>query len=241
LRLLCDDAWAPITSGIGFAQIALAAAARYFEQRITPGTTQRGGRVAVRPLDGSLPACLSELLPLTVGESSKVLVMATDSDWVAYFENKRIGADVATRMATLATDCSTRGVRAVAVPDSYRRTPQGRTGRYGASIFELYGPELTERLNTVRSVSAMHDGSRWMFNVEGERQPFEQAEHYTRRRIKDRFTFEMLRDYLGALGIRAFDEDFYGPQAVMLEKVGITPRPVEISLEDVQSSYTSYR
>ena len=93
-----------------------------------------------------------------------------------------------------------------------------------ATIFSLYGAEEHEGpdglpTNSVRGVYAMND-SYWTFDAYGEEQPFEQPERYSERRIRDRFTPEMLRSYLAALGIRAFDEDFYMPngEAVLVEE-----------------------
>lgn len=74
-----------------------------------------------------------------------------------------------------------------------------------ATIFELHGPEGTER-----AVDATNDGH-WVFGAHGAPQPFERPERYAERRIRDRFTPQMLGAYLAALGIRAFDEGFYMP------------------------------
>jgi hypothetical protein len=105
-------------------------------------------------------------------------------------------------------------------------------------MLEIYGPEVEEfralppsprageivavagRLS--RSIVAMNDGGRWYFHLKGTPLPFEQPEHYRARRVKDRFTIPMLRDYLAAMDIRAFDADFYAPDrmATLIELRG---------------------
>ena len=66
----------------------------------------------------------------------------------------------------------------------------------------------------------------WEFNQYRDPLPFEDTSRYTTRPIRNRFTFEMLRSYLKALGLRPFDEDFYLPpgseEAILVEKVGAT-------------------
>ena len=55
----------------------------------------------------------------------------------------------------------------------------------------------------------MNDGGRWIFETSGEPYDFEQIERYAAKRKRDRFTHEMLAEYLAHFGISAFDESFY--------------------------------
>jgi hypothetical protein len=88
---------------------------------------------------------------------------------------------------------------------------------YGATTFSLYGPNKTEWLNRIRSISAYNEGDHWVFQAQGEIQPYEQVEHYRKRRIVDRFTPELLESYCRALGIEPFEEEFYGPRCLLAE------------------------
>jgi hypothetical protein len=100
----------------------------------------------------------------------------------------------------------------VAIPD------RGSThARRGAAIWELYGPEPTEFLNYVRSVSLVHGSGRWSFDAAGTPQPFESESRYLAERARDRFDLELLTTYLEALGIRAFDEAFYAASGWLVE------------------------
>ena len=166
-------------------------------------------RVRRRYVGGSLSDALEHLAPLNAGEIRRRLIVPTRSDWTAYFDNSILGTDPSS-LPYFARELSCRGVRMCCAAD--------------ATIFSLYGAEEHEGpyglpTNSVRGVYAMND-SYWTFDAYGEEQPFEQPERYSERRIRDRFTPEMLRSYLAALGIRAFDEDFYMPngEAVPVEE-----------------------
>jgi hypothetical protein len=92
------------------------------------------------------------------------------------------------------------------------------TSKRGASTgFSLYGPEPTEWLNLVRAVSAVQDAGRWEWTATGAVQPFEEAERYQQRRVRDRLTQDMLARYCAAFGIRPFDEAFYGAEGYLIE------------------------
>ena len=95
----------------------------------------------------------------------------------------------------------------------------GVTGTYGIVQFELFAPQPREFLNYERSVGALHDGTRWCFEVQGTVQPYEEVDQYSARKIRDRFTPEMLERYCSALGIRIFDETFYrGPGLLVVNQ-----------------------
>jgi hypothetical protein len=103
--------------------------------------------------------------------------------------------------------------------------PGVRQGRAGAVQFELFGPLPTQFLNYVRSVSVAFDGKRWVFNASGIEQAFEETEAYQARRVRDRFTSDMLERYCRALGLDVFNDDLYGPEAVFFESM--MPMPAE--------------
>jgi hypothetical protein len=62
----------------------------------------------------------------------------------------------------------------------------------------------------------MNDGGRWDFSAEGNPLPFEAMAAYGRRRIRDRFTAEMLYDYLEALGV-PFNTDPDWSNAILVQ------------------------
>ena len=114
--------------------------------------------------------------------------------------------------------------------------PGIREGRYGAVQFQLFGPAQTDWLNYVRTISLSYDGTRWSFDVSGTPQDFEDLEAYRSRRIRDRFTSEMLERYCKALGIEVFDPEFYGPESMFFESdVVMAADGLVLSLNEVQA------
>jgi len=104
------------------------------------------------------------LEPLTTVERRRHLFVSTRRAWTAYFDNGCPSGD-AFVLALVAREMKVRAVRVVAVPDSMpdsRRTG----GRFGTTIFELYGPELIPGgfLNVQRTVGVANDGGRWRFD-----------------------------------------------------------------------------
>jgi hypothetical protein len=228
--LLLDDRWAPVTSEMGFLETDAEHAARAFAAWQGGLLAPRGITVEVRPAPGPLEQALSALLPLTGGEKRRHLFMPTRGCWTAYVDNGWTGTDAASAMGYMARTVGCRGLRVVAVPNTYRKGE----GRYGAVMLEVYGPHQTAWLNHLRAVSASNDGGRWVFDQFGEPFPFEKLEQYQARRVKDRFTFDMLKEYLHHLGLSPFEEDFYlprGAHAWLVEKTGpVVPAHKEYTL-----------
>lgn len=77
-------------------------------------------------------------------------------------------------------------------------------GQYGAVQFIK-----TSRGEIVRSISLVNDGGRWVFTTQGTPLPFEDLDAYEAPRKADRFTHAMLEQYLGALDLHPFQDDFY--------------------------------
>lgn len=217
--LFLEDRWAPVTSELGFLETSAEHAARVFTAWQDRLLAPRGIAVEVRPVSGPLEQALSTLLPLTSPEPRRHLFMPTRSAWTAYVENAREGTDAASAMGYMARTVGCRGMRVVAVPHTYRKGQ----GRYGAVMLEVYGPHRTHWLNHLRTIHASNEGGRWVFGQSGEPFPFEKLERYQERRVRDRFTFDMLKEYLSHLGLAPFEESFYLPEGApgwRVEKTG---------------------
>ncbi|HEX8701542.1 MAG TPA: hypothetical protein VF815_22130 [Myxococcaceae bacterium] len=217
--LLLDDRWAPVTSELGFLEARAEYAARSFAAWQAGLLASDGVTVKVHPVTGSLEQVLSCLLPLTDSERQRHLFIPTRSSWTGYVDNSYRGTDASSAMGYMAETLGCRGMRVVAVPHTYRKGE----GRYGAVMLSVYGPHQTHWLNYLRVVSASNDGGPWVFHQSGEPFPFEKLERYQARRVRDRFTFDMLKEYLQHLGLSPFDEHFYLPEgaaAWLVEKTG---------------------
>lgn len=234
--LLLDDSWAPVTSEMGFLETRAEHAARTFAAWHTELSTPRGITVNVRPVFGTLEQTLSALLPVTGPEVQRQLFLPTRSPWAAYVENGWGGTDAASAMSYMALRVGCRGLRVVAIPHTYRNGQ----GRYGAVMLEMYGPHPMPWIsNTLRALGASNDGGHWVFDQFGDPFPFERLEKYQERRVRDRFTFDLLKDYLRQLSLSPFEEDFYLPEgapAWLVEKTGtFTPTQRDYTLEEVRA------
>jgi hypothetical protein len=236
--LLLEDRWAPVTSTMGFLELGAEQAAQAFATWEREVMTPRGITVEMLPVSGTLEQALSSLLPLTSGERRRHLFIPTRSAWTAYVADQWTGTDAVSPMRSMARRLSIRCLRVVAVPHTLR----GDQGRYGAVMLDVFGPEQPGKLtNYVRAVEVANDGGRWVFEQEGEPFPFEQVEKYQARRVRDRFTFEMLKDYLRHLGLAPFEEDFYlppGSRAWLIQKTGpFTTVGREYTLEEARAAH----
>ena len=207
--LLLDDRWAPVTSEMGFLETDAAHAARAFAAWQGGLLASDGVTVAVRPVTGSLEQVLSSLLPLTDSETQRHLFIPTRSAWTGYVDNAYRGTDASGAMAYMARDDRLPG------PACGRRAPhlpQEKGPLWCRDAGGVRPAPDSSGSTTVRAVSASNDGGRWVFDQFGEPFPFEQREKYQARRVRDRFTFDMLKDYLRHLGLSPFEEDFYLPE-----------------------------
>ncbi|MBN1205884.1 MAG: hypothetical protein JXB05_13290 [Myxococcaceae bacterium] len=236
--LLLEDRWAPVTSEMGFLELGAEQAAQAFATWEREVMMPRGITVEVLPVSGTLEQALSRLLPLTSGERRRRLFIPTRSTWTAYVADQWTGTDAASPMSAMARRLGIRCLRVVAVSHTLR----GNQGRYGGVMLDVFGPEQPEKIsNTVRVVEVANDGGRWVFVQSGEPFPFEQVEQYQARRVRDRFTFDMLKDYLRHLGLAPFEEDFYmppGSRAWLIQKTGpFTTVGREYTLEEARAAH----
>jgi hypothetical protein len=235
---LLHDQLAPITSEFGFVEADSQTIADWYRVWDSSNVAARGVQVRRQVVAGSLAEMLQSLLPLTSVEARRYLFIPTRGSWTAYFDNGWQGSDAA-RLDYVASQLQCRAVRVVAVPDTLgTKADRFKKGRYGATIFELYGPRSTTFLNHERSIAVANDGGRWIFQQAGTPLPFEQLEAYGARSIRDRFNIELLDRYLQALGIHAFDEAFYKHEGVLLERVGpLAANVQEYSLDEVRQEF----
>lgn len=240
---LFDDRYAPITKEIEFLECDAKAAADAFQEWQEGIQSKRGVSLRRRELTGSFPAKLERLLPLTNIESRRFLFLPTRSNWTAYFENGWRGNDASAVSYLCEHKLRCRAIRADYAAHTIRKTPEGQRGNYGVTILEVYAADSKgcSFLNFRRSIFAANDGGPWKFGANGEPPfDFEDLERYKAPRIRDRFTPEMLDDYLHHFGIRFFDPDFYeAPQpAYLIAKEGpCAPGMKEYSLEEARADY----
>lgn len=239
---LYDDRYAPITSTIGFLECDPKTAADAFQEWQQAIQSKRGVRLNRRAIVGDFPTKIESLLPLTSVETCRFLFLPTSSDWTAYLDCNWRGTDVFSVVSYLADLLDRRGIRAVSVPHAMRKTATGACGRYGATMLEVYAADSSDCsfLNIQRSIGAVNDGGRWRFDATGEPLDFERLQCYKVRRIRDRFTPEMLDDYLRHFGIQFFSPAFYdvARPGLLISKEGPTaPGLKENSLQEARADF----
>jgi hypothetical protein len=242
MNLLYNNELAPITSTIGFLKTDINTASLAFlewQQKLIAENFNNSFSLEKREIKGHLKDSLMALLPLVSHEPRRHLFVPTKSDWVAYFNNPWRGTDADGLVSYLATKIHCQALLVTAVPDSM----EDKTGlpykTYGATVLEIHGPEYIDWQNTLRAISVMNDGGQWTFYNKGTPLPFEDTKRYEARRIQDRFTFEMLQEYLQALGLLPFEESFYMPSAhcaILIEKKGpLSPDVKEYTLAEARA------
>jgi hypothetical protein len=237
--MLLNDELLPITGTIGFVEIdCRTAAAAYGAWRQSIKDNAWVTQIASRPIAGDLTAALLTLLPLKARGANRHLFLPTSGVWTAYFDNGWTGSDPIPVLRRLVDVLGCRAVRMTAV--SPRPPTADAERRFGATVFELLDPvQGPLPLRVLRSVGVVQDGARWTFDALGASLPFEQTDRYLQKRIRDRFNADVLDRYLRALGIAAFDAQFYMPagrDGLLLETSGeiSSPRNADVSLAQAQ-------
>lgn len=205
---LYNDNFAPITSELGFLKADVNTVATKFEAWQRAIYADYGGTIRMEVIhSGNLADIFHLLLPLTNTRVRYLFVGTQNGQWTACFDNGWRGGDPATYISYLAQALNCMGVRAVNIPNTFKN---GK-GRLGGVILELY-ERPNPILNIRRSIALVNEGNRrdkWRFESSGEPLPFEHTVRYEAKKNVDRFTPEMLGEYLMALGINAFSEEFY--------------------------------
>lgn len=230
MKALLDNRFAPLTHAWGFLEVP-------FQQAVDEAvrwTKSIFSKVDILHFELPLADALCSLEPL-ITPPRKKLLLSTKSNWVAYFDNGINGGDPSSFVGYLSQHLKCRGLAVTCIPHTISSNQRDEKGTYGAVRFELYAPEKREWLNLERSITAMNDKGEWIFETTGSVQPFEKIERYKAKAVKDRFTAELLEEYCAALGIRLFDEDFYGPTGLLIKICDpLPPDFIPISLAEAR-------
>jgi hypothetical protein len=217
--------WHPVTNDYGLVRAPLSeVVAALSAWHSSFGTNYSRSLICV-----SLDSAFTSLLPLANSKMRKLFIQ-TKSDWTACFQNGIQGSDPFPAMSFLAQKHEWLAMRICATQEN-AVSP--------AVIWEVYASALMggDSLSYRRSIAAVNDGGRWTFDSSGKPFEFEQLDAYTRKRVRDRFTKDMLDEYLGTFGIRAFDDDFFDVSsihpAILLQQTTNGSSTPEFSLEEV--------
>lgn len=212
--VLLGQRFAPVTLSIGFVRADLPDVRAFIEEWYTSIKRQP----FVRDLEGDLPSFLAACELLTWPETKNLLVRTADAH-TAVFLNSAGVPSPAPFVAYLCRQMDVAGLCVTAAPTTYGN--DGRQMMHGVVRFEKFEPAATEFLQFERMIEVAFVDGKWTFELAGTQQPFENPEAYKARKIKDRFTEEMLERYCAALGVRPFDPDYYSRKAVLIEWEGV--------------------
>jgi hypothetical protein len=167
-----------------------------------------GVQIRERPRCATSLASALELLDPLVDHHppTRIVVLSTRRDgWSAVWTN---GADCAAwsgAAGRMTSDLNTQAVYYRRIPHTLVPARAGKpTGVGGMVTFKITRNGKKERL-----VELGFDAGRWVFTEQGTPLPFEQTSRYRLPRKAERFDGELLVEYLGALGLRPFDDDFF--------------------------------
>jgi hypothetical protein len=228
---LLQNKFAPITKEIGFLECDLKPIAEAYHSWMAEILLPLEMRIEAKSIEGSFETALQNLLPLTVPTPCRFAFVPTKSNWTAYFDNSRRGTDSSGAMHVLSKRLNCRSIRAVHVLNTTPKNPSLEAkGHFGATIFEVF-----ENGKAIRTLYAANDGGKWKFGQSGNVFSFEETNNYEAKKISERFTGEMLNNYLQHFGINFFEEDFYtsGKPAVLFSRHGkLPPNLKEFELEN---------
>lgn len=167
--------------------------------------------------EGTLKEALKAMEPLNLAPDA---VAETRSRWTAVFSGSWSGPDSEIPYLSKARAC--RGLLVTCVPDTY--DPITQCGQWGGVQFCTFAPGKDASVpNNERTVYLVNDCGRWEFGASGPPYPFEETDRYKAKRIRDRFSVDMLERYCGALGIELLDEHFYGPRYAIFQRKDAVP------------------
>lgn len=218
------EKWSPVTSDFGLIQSSVEQAADAYQKWFA----ESGTNLLRKKLAGRLEESFDALLPLTNAKNRRVF-NPTNCGWVAFFQNGILGSDPSFNMMKLAQRLGVYTMRICRSPPE---------ARYPSLIWEVFAPEKLggTKYGRRRSIAASNDGGRWVFEVSGVPFDFERLEQYTARLKRDRFTADLLEEYLRHFGIPKIGDDLFrntnAHPSVFFEQEGPSSLP-EFTLNEV--------
>ncbi len=181
MKCLLENQFSPITDMAGFIQVPLEEFAEFQLakcRRYNPSHE-------ITLFNGDLAIGLKQLEPLFI---MRFLLISTDSPWTAVFCD-----DPSTTISYGTQTLERPGLLVSCLEDTIdQKTGKGVPG--GVQMF-LFAGTPDSSTNEQRILMAIRGDTSWVFENEGNPLPFEKPERYRARRIRDRFTPEMLEEY----------------------------------------------
>lgn len=193
-------------------------------------------RCEMTDLEVPLEDALRRLQPLTI-PPSKMLLVPTQSDWIACFDNGANGADLLSVMSVLTHRLKCTGLILRCAIDKRMYSPkdtQDHFTRLGLEIFKAESEPLT---GPTRFVSPSQYYGTWKVNQGGEPLAGENVVQYKVSPIKARLTLDTLDATCQSLGLLPFLPSFYRNYSCLIALEEVTNYPVRRSLSEAQEIY----
>lgn len=239
-RPLLDDKLFPLLKDMAFIHADRDTAAKAWLDFKGPLLRAHGVEFSSTVVRGSLEQVVRQLEPLSMPTPERYLIVPCRNGWSLTLDNGAFGSDASSLLYGTVTRTRQRGVRLCITAPFTKKTGKRRILTVLWSIVEP-GDGMTERIT--RSLAVQKEGS-WHWDNAGEPLSFEETASYDAKRVSERFTPEMLVRYAKALGIDAYNEDFYlthNPGAILLQISHVPfPNQKNHSLADVQRDWRWY-
>jgi hypothetical protein len=210
------EGMAILRSSFGLIKASPQEAADAYIKWQTPLMREFGKRLKVETISANLDAALEGLFPI-IPSATRHLFFPCRNGWTILYENGFQGTDntPVCMLAKLMPATTMYVVENSNLPSFH----------YPATIWHVYDGDQWPK----RSITAMDDGGRWIFQQTGEPFAFEGLAKYQARRIRDRVAPSLLKQYLAQFSAFPFDPDFYliGEPAIRIETVSTYPQPFQ--------------
>jgi hypothetical protein len=219
--MLLNNSLFPITSQIAFLKADLQEVKNEFLKWQNPLVDKFDNHFDFKTLNLSIEDTLKSLLPLTIAERRRYILIPTLNNWVCLIDNGHTGTDrTVPEVLGKRLNCKT----IFAIYDFQTED----------TLLDIFDAK-TSNFDLIRSISAINENG-WKFEQYGNIQDFENIEYYKSRQIKKRFNYNILQEYLEKIGINISDINFYKPHdTILIEKQGkMFDSTKELSLVEAQ-------
>jgi len=222
---LFNDELHPISSTIAFIENDINTITSELIAWQNPLINKFNNTLQSKVINEDLKKTMLSLCPLTTIEKRRYLLIPTKSKWTAFFDNGHMGTD------RTAPEVLGEKLNSKVIYISFDTIEEENVFDYYDLIDGDYGLK--------RAISVTKE-SKWEFNQYGNALSFEDIEKYKLRTIKERFTIDMLNNYLKEFSIDIFNEDFYNTLdgSMLINKIGPKFKDTrELSLQDTKEFF----
>lgn len=194
MHILFSGDLVPLTNGFGFVKADFNEAVDIYNNWMIGNKASDFTKIS---LDMSFRDALVKLPPFQF--YNRAILFKTNSEWVGYTNNNIVTAEIG-KINVVGRTLKSETVQVKAYPPTTDLNANGWC--VGGFLYQNF------KTDAFRSIFFSYQ-DRWELDLSGDPLPFELIEKYKEKRVKDRFTPEMLDFYCKSVGIDFFNEDFY--------------------------------